>query len=242
MSSIMPAFVARHARGGPDMRRGFTLIEVMIAVGIVGILAAIAIPNFAKFQARSKQSEARVNLKAMLTAQKGFVAERDRFSTLVSEIGFAPERNNRYAYFTGQGGTQEDRTGSESASAPTNTAVQFDSFRYSDRNVFDAARINLDPTTSPCGLTLPGVHAFPPGGGGGGGDNSGPGNGGGGDPTPAGPAIWTGMAQGQVDADDTLDLWSISTGTRLAPQAPGCSSPGPNAAGEPLLEVNDASN
>jgi len=242
MSSIMPAFVARHARGGPDMRRGFTLIEVMIAVGIVGILAAIAIPNFAKFQARSKQSEARVNLKAMFTAQKGFVAERDRFSTLVSEIGFAPERNNRYAYFTGQGGTQEDRTGSESASAPTNTAVQFDSFRYSDRNVFDAARINLDPATSPCGLTLPGVHAFPPGGGGGGGDNSGPGNGGGGDPTPAGPAIWTGMAQGQVDADDTLDLWSISTGTRLAPQAPGCSSPGPNAAGEPLLEMNDVSN
>jgi len=224
------------------MRRGFTLIEVMIAVAIVGILSAIALPNFARFQARSKQSEARVNLKAMFTAQKGFVAERDRFSTLVSEIGFAPERNNRYAYFSGQGGTQQDRTAVDTVSLPTNTAVQFDSFRYSDRTVFDPARINLDPATSPCGLTLPGVHPFPPGGGGGGGDNSGPGNGGGGDPTPPGPAIWTGMAQGQVDADDTLDLWSISTGTRTAPVAAGCSSPGPNAAGEPLVETNDVAN
>jgi len=224
------------------MRRGFTLVEVMIAVAILGILAAIAIPNFARFQARSKQSEARVNLKAMFTAQKGFAAERDRFSALVSEIGFAPERNNRYAYFTGQGGTQEDRSAADIVTVPTNTAVQFDSFRFSDRNVFDPTSINQEPLKSPCGLTLPGVHPFPPGGGGGGGDNSGPGNGGGGDPTPPGPAIWTGMAQGQVDVDDTLDLWSISTGTRAAVPGAGCSSPGPNAAGEPLLETNDVAN
>ena len=58
------------------MRRGFTLIELMIAVAIIGILSAIAIPNFAKFQARSKQTEARVNLRAMFTAQKAFAAEK----------------------------------------------------------------------------------------------------------------------------------------------------------------------
>jgi type IV pilus assembly protein PilA len=223
------------------MRRGFTLIELMIAVAIVGILSAIAIPNFAKFQARSKQTEARVNLKAMFTAQRAFVAERDRFSKLVNEIGFAPERNNRYAYFTGSDGTQEIRDAPTPRSAPDDTAIQFDSFRYVG-STFNFTLINREPRSSPCGLGLPGIGA--PGGGGGGGDSSGPGNGDDGNPpAPSGPAVWTGMAQGQIDADDTLDLWSICSGTRLANSAAGCASHGAaNPAGEPLVEQNDAAN
>src|SRR3712207_9241843 len=47
--------------------RGFTLIELMIVVAIIGILAAIAIPNFIRFQARARQSEANTNLKSLFT-------------------------------------------------------------------------------------------------------------------------------------------------------------------------------
>jgi prepilin-type N-terminal cleavage/methylation domain-containing protein len=228
------------------VRRGFTVIELMITVGIVGLLAAIALPNFARFQARSKQSEAKVNLKAMFTAQRAFASERDRFSTLVGEMGFFPERNNRYAYFTGLGGSQEDRsTATPPASAPDGTAIQFDSFRYLDPAIFNATRINAEPAVSPCVLGLPGIHSLGGGGGGGGGGgNSGPGGGdGNGGAASAGPPIWTGMAQGQIDTDDTLDLWSISSDTRSVSATAACASAGAaNPSGEPLVETNDVTN
>jgi type IV pilus assembly protein PilA len=81
--------------------RGFTLVELMIVVGIIGILAAIAIPNFIRFQAKSKQAEARTSMKAIFTGQRSRFGERDRYSSAIGEIGFAPERGNRYFYDLG---------------------------------------------------------------------------------------------------------------------------------------------
>jgi len=58
-----------------NQRGGFTLIELMIVVAIIGILAAIAIPNFLRFQLKAKSSEGKVNLAAIRTAEHSYFAE-----------------------------------------------------------------------------------------------------------------------------------------------------------------------
>ena len=49
-------------------RHGFTRVELMIVVAIVGLLAAIAVPNFRGDRLRSKRSEAYANLAALMKA------------------------------------------------------------------------------------------------------------------------------------------------------------------------------
>lgn len=56
-------------------KEGFTLIELMIVVAIIGILAAIAIPAFINYVKRSKTSEAFSNLKAMFTGSASYYVD-----------------------------------------------------------------------------------------------------------------------------------------------------------------------
>ncbi len=73
-------------------REGFTLIELMIVVAIIGILAAIAIPNFLKFQLRAKSGEGKLNLSGIRTAQESYFAETGTFMNWVSNPNAAGTR------------------------------------------------------------------------------------------------------------------------------------------------------
>jgi len=99
-------------------KRGFTLIELMIVVAIIGILAAIAIPNFLRFQAKSKQSEAKTNLGGIFTAQTAYFGEKNMYGTF-GHIAWSPiGKSQLYTYYSGSNGT-DGTTGTSDVAAPT---------------------------------------------------------------------------------------------------------------------------
>lgn len=77
-------------------QKGFSLIELMIVVAIIGILATIAIPNFNRFQVKARQAEAKANLSALYTAEKAFYTEWNGYYSDFRDIGLNLEGNLRY--------------------------------------------------------------------------------------------------------------------------------------------------
>jgi type IV pilus assembly protein PilA len=60
-------------------QKGFTLIELMIVVAIIGILAAIAIPQFAAYRTKSYNSAAQSDLRNVLTVLEAFYADNQEY-------------------------------------------------------------------------------------------------------------------------------------------------------------------
>ena len=61
--------------------KGFTLIELMIVVAIIAILAAIAIPQYKKFQLKAKTAEAKANIGAIYHCEVSYAAETGKLLT-----------------------------------------------------------------------------------------------------------------------------------------------------------------
>ena len=79
-------------------RRGFSLLEVMIVVVIIGILATLAYPSLEGYLQRSKQTEAKVGLSAVYTAQKIYFAINQTYADSLSNLDVQLETGGSSRY------------------------------------------------------------------------------------------------------------------------------------------------
>ena len=188
---------------------GFTLIELMIVVAIIGILAAIAVPSFSRFQARAKQSEAKILLKSMFVAEKSFFSTNDQYNTRGDEIGFAFDASNRYFYRLGACTSTWNRPGASPAAGFD--CISQDTTRFPGTLAAPAA---LSATLSAFAPSTAGVSGACPSCG------------------------FSATAVANIDTDTITDQWFISTGGGSATLT-GCNSDANVVAGVPYLMSSD---
>ena len=80
------------------LRQGFSLLEVMIVVVIIGILATLAYPSLDGYLQRSKQTEAKVGLSAVYTAQKIYFAINQTYADSLSNLDVQLETGGSSRY------------------------------------------------------------------------------------------------------------------------------------------------
>lgn len=106
-------------------QKGFTLIELMIVVAIIGILAAIAIPDYMSFTTKAKQSEVKANLGGIYTAEVTYFTENATYTDIFANIPWGTNNKTaQYVYDLGHGNTSgHDVTWVQDAAASTPDAT-----------------------------------------------------------------------------------------------------------------------
>jgi type IV pilus assembly protein PilA len=89
---------------------GFTLVELMVVVAIIGILATLAVPQYKKFQAKSRQSEARLSLGGAYTIEQSFAAENASYTSCLGQAGYNRD-GVRFYYNVGFGKSGQGQAG-----------------------------------------------------------------------------------------------------------------------------------
>lgn len=167
-------------------QKGFSLIELMIVVVIIGILSTIAVPQYQRFQAKAKQAEAKSNLSGLYTAMQAFSAEWNTYYNDFRALGFELTGDLNYDVGFSAG----------VAGPPTHPVVAYRAAATRIR----ASQLCGTAATSPCRMQNAGtvkagnIATFP-----GNVINNG-----------ATPRTFIAGADGDIDADTTRDRWQMN--------------------------------
>jgi len=106
--------------------KGFTLIELLVVIAIIGILAAIAIPQFAQYRNQAFCSQLESDVTNAMIAAEGYYAEKQVYPADTTEANFTPSGTNTVAYSGGTGTTPFQAVGTDgSGNCPKGTTYTF---------------------------------------------------------------------------------------------------------------------
>jgi len=105
MRAVLKATFMQHLNH-KQQDEGFTLLELLVVIIIIGILCAIALPSFLNQANKAKQSEAKTYVSALNRGQQAYYLENNRFANSVPEVGVGVQSQTvNYQYNTYQPGT-----------------------------------------------------------------------------------------------------------------------------------------
>ena len=87
---------------------GFTLVELLVVIAIIGILSAIAMPQFAAYRRKAYDADAQANARNMATAQEAYFVENNTYTSQVDDLktlGYSQSSNITPAITTGNATT-----------------------------------------------------------------------------------------------------------------------------------------